>query len=182
MGNQQAKLDLRPRELKELQDTTKFTEEEIYMLYDAFKSISSSRVDDGVIDEQEFRQLVGMKEGFFFERIFSMFDKNSDGQIVFTEFVKCLAFLTSRVPPDDRLQCLFRFYDLKQDNEISREELKRITEAMFFQYGKVFSDEMLNSIVDETFQILEIEKDGSISFDQFCKIPHIGDPIIELPF
>ena len=95
-----------------------------------------------------------------------MFDKNSDGQIVFTEFVKCLAFLTSRVPPDDRLQCekgrelsflgLFRFYDLKQDNEISREELKCITEAMFFQYGKVFSDEMLNSIVDETFQILEM--------------------------
>ena len=95
-----------------------------------------------------------------------MFDKNSDGQIVFTEFVKCLAFLTSRVPPDDRLQCwkgvwlshlgLFKFYDLKQDNEISREELKRITEAMFFQYGKVFNDEMLNSIVDETFQILEM--------------------------
>ena len=26
------------------------------------------------------------------------------------------------------------------------------------------------------------ENDGSISFDQFCKIPHIGDPIIELPF
>ena len=28
------------------------TEREIYTLYDAFKSISSSRVDDGVIDEQ----------------------------------------------------------------------------------------------------------------------------------
>ena len=62
MGNQQAKLDLRPRELKELKETTKcsfgfpiwviVTEDEIYTLYDAFKSISSSRIDDGVIDDQ----------------------------------------------------------------------------------------------------------------------------------
>ena len=56
---------------------------------------------------REFRQLVGMQEGFFFERIFSMFDKNSDGQIVFTEFVKCLSLLTSRMPSEERLQCEF---------------------------------------------------------------------------
>ena len=53
---------------------------------------------------REFRQLVGMKDGFFFERIFSMFDKNSDGQIV---FVRCIAFLTSRASPEDRLHCRF---------------------------------------------------------------------------
>lgn len=50
--------------------------------------------------------MVGMKEGFFFERVFSLFDKNNDGQIVFTEFVKCLAFLTSRIPVEDRLHCV----------------------------------------------------------------------------
>lgn len=144
---------------------------------------------------------MGMKEGFFFERIFSLFDKNSDGQIVFTEFVKCLAFLTSRTPPEERMQCsasllllwtgLFRFYDLKQDNTISRDELKRITEAMFFQYGKPFTDDILNSIVDETFNYLHLfalrvvcecrDKDKCIDFDTFCRIPNIGDPIIELP-
>ena len=57
------------------------------------------------VTSREFRTLVGMKEGFFFERNFSLFDKNSDGQIVFTEFVKCLAFLTSRTPPEERMQC-----------------------------------------------------------------------------
>ena len=62
---------------------------------------------------REFRMLVGLKEGFFFERIFSMFDKNNDGQIVFTEFVKCLAFLTSRIPMEDRLQCML-FHDILQ--------------------------------------------------------------------
>lgn len=56
---------------------------------------------------REFRQLVGMKDGFFFERIFSMFDKNSDGQIVFPEFVRCIAFLTSRASSEDRLHCRF---------------------------------------------------------------------------
>lgn len=110
--------------------------------------------------------MVGLKDGFFFERIFSLFDKNNDGQIVFTEFVKCLAFLTSRIPVENRLQCfhltfisrlgLFQFYDLKQDNQISKDELKRITEAMLFQYDKTLPEEMLNDIVEETFQSLEL--------------------------
>ncbi|KAK8818568.1 hypothetical protein WA538_003881 [Blastocystis sp. DL] len=109
-----------------------------------------------------------------------MFDKNSDGQIVFPEFVRCIAFLTSRASPEDRLHCLFRFYDLRQDNLISRDELKRITEAMLFQYGIKFTDELLDSIVEETFGILGIGKEESITYDQFCKIPHINDPIIEM--
>ena len=83
-----------------------------------------------------------------------MFYKNNDGQIVFSEFLKCLAFLTSRIPLEERLQCmwlpchsrisyclgLFRFYDLKQDNQISKDELKRVTEAMLFQYEKTLPD------------------------------------------
>ena len=48
-----------------------------------------------------------MKDGFFFERIFSMFDKNSDGQIVFPEFVRCIAFLTSRASSEERLRCVY---------------------------------------------------------------------------
>ena len=85
---------------------------------------------------------------------------------------------------------LFRFYDLRQDNLISRDELKRITEAMLFQYGIKFSDELLNSIVEETFGILGMwvtmwivtysGKEDSISYEQFCKIPNIDDPIIEM--
>ena len=47
-----------------------------------------------------------MNEGFFFERIFSMFDKNNDGQIVFTEFLRCISFMTSRMPPEERLHCM----------------------------------------------------------------------------
>ena len=61
----------------------------------------------GVFSFREFRQLVGMKDGFFFERIFSMFDKNSDGQIVFPEFVRCIAFLTSRASSEERLRCVY---------------------------------------------------------------------------
>ena len=127
MGNKQAKIDIKPKELKELREMTKcnskeliwslVSDDEIYVLYNSFKSASSSRIDDGVIDEQlgelgiwwsfrELRSLVGMKEGFFFERLFSMFDKNNDGQIVFTEFLRCISFMTSRMPPDERLHCM----------------------------------------------------------------------------
>lgn len=69
--------------------------------------------------------------------------------------------------------------------------MKRITEALFFQYGNPFTDEMLNSIIDETFHYLHLcafflpchrrENDQCIDFDTFCRIPNIGDPIIQLP-
>lgn len=51
---------------------------------------------------------------------------------------------------------LFKFYDLKQDNQISRDELKRITEAMLFQYESTLPESILNEIVDETFQTLHL--------------------------
>ena len=49
---------------------------------------------------------------------------------------------------------LFRFYDLKQDGVISRDELKRITEAMFFQYRQMIRDDILNDIVENVFSSL----------------------------
>ena len=54
------------------------------------------------------------------------------------------------------LVVLFKFYDLKQDNQISRDELKRITEAMLFQYESTLPESILNEIVDETFQTLQL--------------------------
>ncbi|CBK20415.2 uncharacterized protein [Blastocystis hominis] len=180
MGNKQAKMDIKQKELKELREMTKFSDDEIYILYNSFKSASSSRIDDGVIDEQ-LVELVGMKEGFFFERLFSMFDKNNDGQIVFTEFLRCISFMTSRMPPDERLHYLFRFYDLKQDNVISRDELKRITEAMFFQYRQNIREDILNDIVENIFSSLGLGKDQAIDFDTFSRIPEINTPLIELP-
>ena len=54
------------------------------------------------------------------------------------------------------LVVLFKFYDLKQDNQISRDELKRITEAMLFQYESTLPENILNEIVDETFQTLHL--------------------------
>ena len=54
------------------------------------------------------------------------------------------------------LVVLFKFYDLKQDNQISRDELKRITEAMLFQYESTLPESILNEIVDETFQSLQL--------------------------
>ena len=51
---------------------------------------------------------------------------------------------------------LFKFYDLKQDNQIARDALKRITEDMLFQYESTLPESILNEIVDETFQTLHL--------------------------
>jgi len=82
MGNQPTKnRQTRKNELKKLVEITHFDMDEIMKLYEQFLSISSSREDDGVIDKNEFKEALGLKDSLFVDRMFSLFDGDNDGSI-----------------------------------------------------------------------------------------------------
>jgi hypothetical protein len=53
--------------------------QKISELHEHFTSISGSVTKDGVIDKNEFRKALGMKDSLFVDRVFTLFDKNGDG-------------------------------------------------------------------------------------------------------
>ena len=132
------------------------SEEEVKFLYEKFKKISSSKEDDGLIDFEEFRTALGIRGGYFYEQFYELFDKSKDGLINFDEFASAIAMMSNKMPQKDKLKYLFHFYDTNNDGSISRDELKKITQALLSQNYISLTDEQIDSIINETFRVSDM--------------------------
>jgi len=158
---------LKKQELRKLVEVTHFDIEEIQKLYEQFRSISSSRQDDGVIDKAEFQQALGLKDSLFVDRMFSLFDADTDGTIDFREFICGLSVFCEKGTIDEKLKFSFRIYDFDRDGCISKEELYKLLEASLVENSLGIPQEQLGSLVDATFAEADTDGDGKISFDEY---------------
>ncbi|WZZ12318.1 hypothetical protein YC2023_105407 [Brassica napus] len=111
-----------------LASVTPFTVAEVEALYELFKKLSSSIIDDGLIHKEEFQLALFRnrnQKNLFADRIFDVFDVKRNGVIEFGEFVRSLV--------------AFNLYDLRQTGFIEREEA--FMEADRKKDGKIDLDE-----------------------------------------
>ena len=74
--------------------------------------------------------------------------------------------MSNKMPQKDKLKCtwfeslsfldLFHFYDTNNDGSISRDELKKITQALLSQNYISLTDEQIDSIINETFRVSDM--------------------------
>ncbi|KAK8323997.1 hypothetical protein V6Z12_A12G270500 [Gossypium hirsutum] len=100
-------------------------ETEVKALYELFRQLSSSLVDDGYISKEEF--LLGLfrnrkEQNLFANRMFRLFDANNDGFIGFGEFVRSLSIFHPDAPRSDKVGFAFQLYDIWQTGFIESEE------------------------------------------------------------
>eukprot|EP01116_Phalansterium_solitarium_P014388 TRINITY_DN32028_c0_g1_i1.p3 TRINITY_DN32028_c0_g1~~TRINITY_DN32028_c0_g1_i1.p3 ORF type:complete len:194 (+),score=47.77 TRINITY_DN32028_c0_g1_i1:679-1260(+) len=163
MGNGATKNDdLNADETQELCQCTQFSAEEIPKLHRQFKIISSSINKDGLIDEAEFQQAFGLRDGVFARRLFRLFDANGDSFINFAEFVKCLSVF-SRGTLGDRIAYSFRLYDIDGDGFIDKRELFTMLKAS----ARGLTDEQMHTMVDSTFAEADTNSDELISLQEY---------------
>ncbi|VDN93619.1 unnamed protein product [Brugia pahangi] len=131
----------------------------------------------GYLDRDDFLRIPELAINPLGDRIVDAFFTETEdlGQkINFREFIRVLAhfrpiskekrnILNSR---EEKLKFAFSMYDLNKNGFITRDEFKVILNMMV---GANITAEQLESIADRTISEADIDNDGKISFDEFCR-------------
>ncbi|XP_031280918.1 calcineurin B-like protein 7 [Pistacia vera] len=170
MGCVCMKQQLKHRDKAALASQTCFNETDIEALYQLFRKLSNSLDDDGLISKEEFQ--LGLfrnskNQSLFANRVFQLFDLNHNGVIEFGEFVRSLSFFHPKAPLEEKVNFAFLLYDIWQTGFIEREGVKEMILALLRESELILSDEMIEIIINKTFEDADSKRDGKIDREEW---------------
>lgn len=139
-----------------------FNEQDIKRLYRRFRNLDAD--GNGQLDPNEILGVAELTENPLVQRVISVFDKDSNGQISFIEFLLGLAKLAADGSEDAKLKFAFQIYDCNKDGYISNGDLFAVMKMMV---GDNLGDTQLQQLVDRQIVIADKDGDGKLSFEEF---------------
>ncbi|XP_061451720.1 NADPH oxidase 5 [Rhineura floridana] len=151
-----------------LDDDTKWLE----WVAKQFESIAG---DDKEINLEEFKTALKVKESFFAERFFALFDSDGSGTISLDELLEALKLLMHG-RETDKLRFLFQVYDVDGSGSIEPEELRTVLKSCLKESSISLPEKKLDDLTVALFESADSDNSGSITFEELREeLEHFPD-------
>ncbi|KAM9311945.1 NADPH oxidase 5-like [Gastrophryne carolinensis] len=121
--------------------------------------------EDKQIDLEEFKTALNVKESFFAERFFILFDSDGSGTITLDELLQALNLLIYG-NETDKLHFLFQVYDMDGNGTIDKQELRTVLMSCLKESAISLPEEKLDDLTEVLFQSADKDSSGSITFEE----------------
>uniref|UniRef100_A0AAY4EIQ7 NADPH oxidase n=1 Tax=Denticeps clupeoides TaxID=299321 RepID=A0AAY4EIQ7_9TELE len=129
------------------------------------KQFESIAGDDKEIDLDEFKTALKVKESFFAERFFALFDSDGSSSISLDELLKALDLLIHG-NETDKLHFLFQVYDVDGSGSIDPDELRTVLKSCLRESAISLPEEKLDDLTLALFESADKDNSGSITFEE----------------
>lgn len=172
------------REVRRLTNLGSYTPTQVLETFRKFAT------NDGTLNEDSFRKAFGQFQSqesdpessdrlrFLVDRIFALFDTDSNGIVDFNELASGLSVLCGG-SETDKVRAAFNLYDVNRDGYISLGEMRLYLTSVFKVLFEVDPDsesrmgvsaEELGAITaEQAFTEADLDKDGKLSFEEFSQ-------------
>ncbi|XP_049929775.1 NADPH oxidase 5 [Epinephelus moara] len=121
--------------------------------------------DDKEIDIDEFKTALKVKESFFAERFFALFDSDGSSSISLDELLEALELLIHG-SETDKLKFLFQVYDVDGSGSIDPDELRTVLKSCLRESAISLPEEKLDDLTLALFESADKDNSGSITFEE----------------
>ncbi|XP_071789252.1 NADPH oxidase 5-like isoform X1 [Asterias amurensis] len=128
-----------------------------------FQEIAGQDLD---IDRKSFKKALQVRNEFFADRFFDMFDDDKSGTISKSEMLDGL-FLLNEGTKEDKIRFFFDVYDLDNNGEIDKDELRSLVKTGMDESSVQLSQNKLDHLTNTLFTSADQDNNDSISFDEF---------------
>ncbi|KAG7522789.1 NADPH oxidase 5 [Solea senegalensis] len=129
------------------------------------KQFESIAGDDKEISLDEFKTALKVKESFFAERFFALFDSDGSSSISLDELLEALDLLIHG-DETDKLKFLFQVYDVDGSGSIDPDELRTVLKSCLRESAISLPDEKLDDLTLALFESADKDNSGAITFEE----------------
>ncbi|XP_038669483.1 NADPH oxidase 5 [Scyliorhinus canicula] len=146
-------------------DSTMSVDDDANWLEWVTKQFENIAGEDKEINLEEFKTALKVKESFFAERFFSLFDSDASGSISLDELLEALNLLTHG-SETDKLRFLFQVYDVDGSGSIDPDELRIVLKSCLRESAISLPEEKLDDLTMALFESADKDNSGAITFEE----------------